>query len=468
LPDNPYAQYANKNPFAVYGSPRTPPPQTPAQSQQDQLQVAHLGQQIEQVPLQNANTRVNIEQGQASIHNQKFNQNQGLRQEYNNLPEVKNYSVALQSLGTALKAPDSPQGDLAVIYAYAKAADPGSVVREGEMDMANATASLPQQYQAAAQRLTQGKRLPPEVRTGLIETMRQSVGGMRQVYDQQRGRYSSLAQESGFNPDEIVGKPLYDAYQESEANYIREHGGTPRDPATPPKPLRCRRSRKRASTSLPTKARPRAARTSATNCSRRCTRSRSSRPPTFRRSRTSITSRTARAGRLTSRTPTRAALLRQPWRASGSTCRSRSPTSLTLRRALGLVVRGAADTATLGLRDKIVAAGDALQNNSPYDYNLARQYAITDRDQQDHGLARFGGQVLGGSALPMGEVNSLANLSLKGGAYGAAYGVGSSRSLNDVPVNALAGGAMGAAVPWRLGSSSSRRSTTSWIRSLTR
>jgi hypothetical protein len=53
--------------------------------------------------------------------------------------------------------------------------------------------------------------------------------------------------------------------------------------------------------------------------------------------------------------------------------------------------------------------------------------------------------------LPMGEVNSLANLSLKGGAYGAAYGVGSSRSLNDVPVNALAGGAMGAAVPAVLG-----------------
>jgi hypothetical protein len=55
--------------------------------------------------------------------------------------------------------------------------------------------------------------------------MRQSVGGMRQVYDQQRGRYSSLAQQSGFNPDEIVGKPLYDAYQESEANYIRATAG---------------------------------------------------------------------------------------------------------------------------------------------------------------------------------------------------------------------------------------------------
>jgi hypothetical protein len=77
-----------------------------------------------------------------------------------------------------------------VIYSYAKAADPGSVVREGEMDMATATASLPQQFQADAAKLTQGKRLPPQVRMGLIETMRQAVSGMRQTYDQQRNRYS--------------------------------------------------------------------------------------------------------------------------------------------------------------------------------------------------------------------------------------------------------------------------------------
>jgi hypothetical protein len=279
LPDNPYAQYANKNPFAVYGSPRTPPPQTPAQSQQDQLQVAHLGQQIEQVPLQNANTRVNIEQGQASIHNQTFNQNQGLRQEYNNLPEVKNYSVALQSLGTALKAPDSPQGDLAVIYAYAKAADPGSVVREGEMDMANATASLPQQYQAAAQRLTQGKRLPPEVRTGLIETMRQSVGGMRQVYDQQRGRYSSLAQRAASTQTRLSASRFTTPTRSRKQTTSATTAARPATP-TPPKPRRCHRSKRKALTSRQIRRRPRAARTSATNCSRRCTRSRSSRPPT--------------------------------------------------------------------------------------------------------------------------------------------------------------------------------------------
>jgi hypothetical protein len=199
-------------------------------NQGQSLQNVRAQQQIESQPLQNANTAVNIQQGRASIQNQHFNQVQGLRQEFNALPEVKNYSIALQSLGTALKAPNTPQGDLAIIYAYAKAADPGSVVREGEMDMANATASLPEQYRAAAQRLTQGKRLPPEVRTGLIETMRQSVGGMRLVYDQQRARYSDLAQQNNVPAEQIVGKPLYDAYRGAEEQYIKAHGGTPRDP----------------------------------------------------------------------------------------------------------------------------------------------------------------------------------------------------------------------------------------------
>jgi hypothetical protein len=199
-------------------------------NQGQQLQNVRTQQQIATQPLQNENTAVNIQQGRAGIQNQRFNQVQGLRQEFNNLPEVKNYSIALQSLGTALKAPNTPQGDLAIIYAYAKAADPGSVVREGEMDMANATASLPEQYRAAAQRLTQGKRLPPEVRMGLIETMRQSVGGMRLVYDQQRARYADAAKQNNIPAEQIVGKPLYDAYRPIEEQYIRSHGGTPRDP----------------------------------------------------------------------------------------------------------------------------------------------------------------------------------------------------------------------------------------------
>jgi hypothetical protein len=60
-----------------------------------------------------------------------------------------------------------------------------------------------------------------------------------------------------------------------------------------------------------------------------------------------------------------------------------------------------------GLLDKGVAAADTLFKGGPMDYNLARQYAITDYDQQNHPLARLGGQVLGGALVPMGEMSSI-------------------------------------------------------------
>jgi hypothetical protein len=115
------------------------------------------------------------------------------------------------------------------------------------------------------------------------------------------------------------------------------------------------------------------------------------------------------------------------------------------------LVRGVTDTATSGTIDKLVAGADTLFKGGPMDYNQQRQYAISDFDQANHPIARLGGQVLGGAALPFGEENTAASLAAKGGAYGTAYGVGSSRSLSDVPVNASVGGAFGAAVPFALG-----------------
>jgi hypothetical protein len=120
----PWEKYGSGGSGSVYGLPRTPAPQTPAQTQSDQLGVVRTQQQIASQPLQNESTQTSIEQNRSSMQNQRFNQNQGLRQEFNNLPEVKNYGVAATSLNTALKAPDSPQGDLAIIYALRQGGRP--------------------------------------------------------------------------------------------------------------------------------------------------------------------------------------------------------------------------------------------------------------------------------------------------------------------------------------------------------
>ena len=110
-------------------------------------------------------------------------------------------------------------------------------------------------------------------------------------------------------------------------------------------------------------------------------------------------------------------------------------------------VRGVADTVSLGSADKLIALGDTVFKGGTYDQNLNRQYAISDYDAANHPFARFGGEALGGAVLPMGEMSSLGQIALKGAAVGGGYGVGSSRHVADIVPNALAGAAVGAAVP---------------------
>jgi hypothetical protein len=466
----------------IYGLPRQAPMQTPAQSQQDQLQVQHLGQQIQAQPLQNENTAVNIQQGRAGIQNQQFNQNQGLRQEFNALPEVKNYSAAVQSLGTALKAPDTPQGDLSVIYAYAKAADPGSVVREGEMDMATATASLPEKYRAEVGKLTEGKRLPPEVRTGLIETMRQSVGGLRQVYDQQRERYSALAQQNGFDPQQIVGQPLYEAYRPSEEQYIRAHGGTPRingvpidQPDTqpivgaPPPKFGDPGTQIQFNDEAETRTRAQQFHDNLYNALS----SKQLKSPAdvnawaqqfnqqngtdFRIDWKNPDTRKAIGAALKGQkfnveTPVDPAVLKRVQEIQQNDHLGGGRASST---AAGIV-----DAASIGADNKIAAGisavDQALQGRGSvsdlYNVNLDADRMREDQLQQAHPGYYLGGQIAGSALLPAGEARTPAQLAKIGAAYGGAYGFNSSRgSLADAAGNAFLSAAGGAAVGGAVG-----------------
>ena len=158
----------------VYGIPRTPSPQTPAQATSDELGVTQKQLDIRMAPLEEENKRVNIQQGQSSIQNQQFNQKQSLRQEFNALPITKNFGTVAQKVGTAFNAPEDPQGDLAVLYAFATVMDPNSVVRESEQEMASSTASRIAQLQNQYKAAFEGKGLPAGVREGLLKTMQQN------------------------------------------------------------------------------------------------------------------------------------------------------------------------------------------------------------------------------------------------------------------------------------------------------
>lgn len=173
-------------------------------------------------PINVANTKTNIAQGQNSIRQSGIGNVQELRKEFNALPEVKNYSEYLTQMSKAVRAADTPQGDLSVIYAFAKAMDPGSVVREGEMDMANSTSSIIQDIARKYGRITAGNRLPPEVRHGLVESVRSAGHGFADSYAQQYRRYAEQAHVLGADPIQVVGHHLGDAFRPLEEKYIKD------------------------------------------------------------------------------------------------------------------------------------------------------------------------------------------------------------------------------------------------------
>jgi hypothetical protein len=205
-------------------------PRIPGSVRAQNLQAERTQQEIQNNPLNVANARTNIQQGQNSIRQSQIGNVQELRKEFNALPEVKNYSEYLTQMSKAIRAPDSPQGDLSVIYAFAKAMDPGSVVREGEMDMANSTSSTIQDIYRRYGKIQQGNRLPPEVRHGLVESIRSAGHGFADSYALKYRQYRDNAQTLGADPKQVVGNHLGDAFRGLEQSYVAKFGKSENGP----------------------------------------------------------------------------------------------------------------------------------------------------------------------------------------------------------------------------------------------
>lgn len=155
------------NPTPAIGPAIGNDPRIPGSLRAQDLQAQRTAQEIAKNPLDVANTQQSIASSQNSVRQSQIGNVQELRKEFNALPEVKLYGEGLNAVAGMLRAPKGPQGDLAVIYGFAKAMDPGSVVREGEMDMANSTASIVAQMKMKYKSFREGHGLPPRGAPGL-------------------------------------------------------------------------------------------------------------------------------------------------------------------------------------------------------------------------------------------------------------------------------------------------------------
>lgn len=129
---------------------------------------------------------------------------EGHRKEFNALPEVKNYKETLPILESVKKAPDTPAGDIDLIYAVGKIMDPNSVVREGELNLVIKAGSPAQRFQGWANYVKGGGRLPPAQRAELMDVLNNRVGALQNNYNQAAGEYGRIVAQQGIDPGLVI------------------------------------------------------------------------------------------------------------------------------------------------------------------------------------------------------------------------------------------------------------------------
>jgi hypothetical protein len=141
-----------------------------------------------------------------------------LRNEIQGLPSYKNIAQAAPVYKSMLEAAgrDNRAADVNMIYGMAKIMDPGSVVRESEMTVAQAIATLPQQLQAAIKsQMSESGRLTPEIRAAIMTEARSRIGAYQSMFDQDASMYRGIAQRGRMNEADVL--PTFGPFEEFKA-----------------------------------------------------------------------------------------------------------------------------------------------------------------------------------------------------------------------------------------------------------
>ena len=129
-----------------------------------------------------------------------------LRKEVAQRPKFKNYAQAapiyrsmVETAGRNTKA-----SDLNLVYGLGKIMDPGSVVREGEMVMANNTQGIQERLNGMISSLQGGAMLTPQTRQALMTEAYSRMQSYETEFGAARSHYTDIAKRNRMNPDDIV------------------------------------------------------------------------------------------------------------------------------------------------------------------------------------------------------------------------------------------------------------------------
>lgn len=130
-----------------------------------------------------------------------------LRGEVQKLPSYVNITEAAPVYRSMLDAAnrDDRAADVNMIYGLAKIMDPKSVVRESEMTMAQAVATLPQHLQASIMSQIQSTgRLSPEVRDGIMREAHSRATAYKNEFDRDSKQYRGIVGRYRMNPEDVL------------------------------------------------------------------------------------------------------------------------------------------------------------------------------------------------------------------------------------------------------------------------
>jgi hypothetical protein len=94
--------------------------------------------------------------------------------------------------------------DLNIVYGLGKIMDPGSVVREGEIAMANNAQGWQEKLNGIIGQINSEGGLTPAGRERLMAEAHSRITAYKQQYDLDAGRYKGITERNRINKDDVI------------------------------------------------------------------------------------------------------------------------------------------------------------------------------------------------------------------------------------------------------------------------
>lgn len=151
-------------------------------------------------------TQPPIVKKQAQTKQDIFKQEQDLRKQYQDTPEVKNFGEvrsAFNIINTSLSNA-SPAGDLAGATKFMKLLDPNSVVRDTELKMAMDATGVVDRAQNYFNMLSTGQKLNPTQRKDFKDVATKLYKAAEDVKNKYEIQYADIAKSNNLDPSKVI------------------------------------------------------------------------------------------------------------------------------------------------------------------------------------------------------------------------------------------------------------------------